>query len=163
MSIFNPAVDWIMKMEGGLHDDPNDPGGLTNLGIALARHPNMTAQEIRALTVVTAAPIYYREYWVPMHGNDLPEWAGWVALDCAVNQGVGEASLVLQRAAGVVADGVLGPETLGAVAHARPKQFLAAFTAERDVAYSASASWKRYGDGWVRRAALAALEAVAYA
>ena len=163
MSIFNPAVDWIMSMEGGLHDDPNDPGGLTNLGIALERHPNMTAQQIRALTPVTAAPVYYREYFVPMHGPDLPDWAAWVALDCAVNQGVGEATLILQRVAGVVADGSIGPITLAAVARQPPKQFLAAFTAARDIVYSNSRSWRRYGDGWVTRATLAALEAITHA
>jgi lysozyme family protein len=160
MSIFNLAVDWIMSMEGGLHDDPNDPGGLTNLGIALERHPTMTAQQIRDLTPVTAAPIYYREYWVPMHCDDLPDWAAWVALDCAVNQGVHEAALILQCAAGVAVDGVIGPQTIGAVARADPKQFLAAFTAARDIAYSNSQSWQRYGEGWVRRATLAALEAI---
>ena len=162
-NIFNAAVDWIMQMEGGLHDDPNDPGGLTNLGIALERHPEMTAQQIRALTPVTAAPIYYREYFVPMHGPELPDWAAWVALDSAVNQGVHEATLILQRAAGVIADGQIGPITLQAVGRADEKRFLATFTAQRDIAYSNSHSWRRYGDGWVTRATLAALEAITHA
>jgi len=159
-TIFNAAVGWIMSIEGGLHDDPKDPGGLTNLGIALAFHPELTPEQIRALTPVTAAPIYYKQYWQPMHGDELPPWAAWVALDAAVNQGVGEATQVLQRAASVAVDGVIGPETLRAVARYPPKQFLASFTSERDIAYSESPHWKRYGDGWIRRATLAALEAI---
>jgi len=159
-SIFNAAVDWIMVQEGGLHDDPNDPGGLTNLGIALAFHPELTPEQIRALTPVTAAPIYYKQYWQPMHGDELPPWAAWVALDCAVNQGVGEATLILQKAAATPADRVIGPLTLAAVRRQTPKEFLAAFTAGRDVRYTSSARWRRYGNGWVHRATLAALEAI---
>jgi lysozyme family protein len=151
-----------MSIEGGLHDDPHDPGSLTNLGIALAFHPNMTPAQIRALTPVTAAPIYYKEYWQPMQGDELPPWAAWVALDAAVNQGVGEATLILQRSAGVVADHIIGPLTLAAVRREPPKQFLAAFTAGRDVRYTSSAQWRRYGSGWVKRATLAALEALAH-
>lgn len=162
MSIVDAAIDWIMTQEGGLHYDPKDPGGLTNLGIALERHPELTAAQIRALTPVTAVPIYYREYWQPMRCDELPPWAGWVAMDCAVNQGVGEATILLQRTVGVSADGQIGPATLAAVARQKPKDFLARFTAARDIRYSSSSSWQRYGEGWVKRATLAALEAITW-
>ena len=157
--VFQAAVLWIIHEEGGLHDDPNDPGALTNLGVALAQHPEMTADQIRHLTVGQAIDIYEAQYWAPVCGDYLPPYAAWVALDCAVNQGTGECRLLLQKAAQVPQDGKLGPQTIAAIRSADPEDFLAAFTAARDVRYSQSSRWQSYGDGWVKRATLAAIKA----
>ncbi len=35
MSIFSTAHDYMMKNEGGLSENPADPGGVTNYGISL--------------------------------------------------------------------------------------------------------------------------------
>lgn len=159
VSVFQPAVLWIIKEEGGLHDDPADHGGITNMGIALAEHPEMTADDIRHLSIAQAIDIYRAQYWNAICGNLLPDYAAWVALDCAVNQGAGEARLLLQKAAGIAQDGVIGPASIAAIHGADPEGFLASFTAARDVRYSRSPKWQLYGDGWVRRATLAAIKA----
>lgn len=162
-NVFDSAVLWVIKEEGGLHDDPKDPGGLTNMGIALAEHPEMTADQIRHLTIGQAIAIYEAKYWRPVSGDDLPPYAAWVAFDCGVNQGTGEARLLLQQVARVAQDGIIGPATLRAITGLKPLDFLASFTAARDIRYSASSRWKDYADGWVKRATLAALEAAKWA
>ena len=50
IATFDRAVHFVLAQEGGLVDDPADPGGLTHFGIALAEHPHMSAEQIRSLT-----------------------------------------------------------------------------------------------------------------
>lgn len=163
MSIFSKAVLWVIQREGGLHDDPADPGGLTNMGIALKRHPELTADQLRNLTIGQAMGIYHAQYWLPIGGDNLPAAAGFAGLDAAVNQGGHEAILMLQEAAGVEQDGQLGPKTLEALRVRAPDDFLERFTAARIDHYSRDAGWKEYGKGWTRRAVAAALEASKWA
>ncbi len=159
MTTFDRAVRFVLRQEGGLVDDPADPGGLTNMGIALAEHPHMTADQIRSLTVDQAIEIYHHEYWVPIHGDDLPGGIDFAALDCAVNQGVRGCIQLMQQGANVDPDGIVGPATLGALRQAPETELLAAFTALRIERYSMDAGWKRFGRGWTHRAVLAAVEA----
>ena len=62
-SQFLPAINFVLLYEGGLIDNPNDPGGLTNFGIALSKHPELTADQIRSLTKDAAIAIYQKSYW----------------------------------------------------------------------------------------------------
>lgn len=163
IATFDRAVEFVLQQEGGLVDDPNDPGGLTNFGIALHEHPEMTADQIRSLTRDQAIEIYHHEYWVPIDGDALPAPLDFAALDCAVNQGVRASIQLMQQAAGVDPDGVLGPVTLGALRSADPSELLAAFTAMRVERYSVQPEWRRFGNGWTHRAILASLEAINHA
>ncbi len=163
ITTFDRAVRFVLQQEGGLVDDPHDPGGLTNFGIALAEHPHMTADQIRSMTADEAIAIYHADYWVPIQGDSLPLGIDFAALDCAVNQGVRGAIQMMQQAGGVTVDGVLGPETLGALRQIDATDLLAKFTALRIERYSVQADWRRYARGWTHRATLAALEAISHA
>ena len=57
MADFQLALAFTLKQEGGLVDNPADPGGLTNYGIALNVHPELTADDIRTMTPERAAAI----------------------------------------------------------------------------------------------------------
>lgn len=87
MSDFQIAVALVLKHEGGLVDDPNDPGGLTNFGIALNRHPELTADDIRNMTKERAAEIYQQQYWSAAMEQEPDQRMGNAMLDTAVNQG----------------------------------------------------------------------------
>ena len=163
IATFDRAVHFVLEQEGGLVDDPADPGGLTHFGIALAEHPHMTADQIRSLTVDEAIAIYHSEYWVPIEGDALPMGIDFAALDCAVNQGVRGCVQFMQGAARVTVDGIIGPATLGALRAVPPIELLARFTALRIERYSVQPEWKRFGNGWTHRAILASLEAVNHA
>ena len=163
IATFDRAVHFVLQQEGGLVDDPHDPGGLTNFGIALAEHPHMTADQIRNMTAAEAIEIYHTEYWVPISGDDLPAGIDFAALDCAVNQGVRGCIQMMQQAGGVTVDGVLGPETLGALRQIDATDLLATFTALRIERYSVQPEWKRFGNDWTHRAVLASLEALNHA
>jgi len=55
LSKFDEIIEVVLKHEGGLVDDPDDPGGLTNLGISQRAYPN---EDIRGLTVERAKELY---------------------------------------------------------------------------------------------------------
>ncbi len=154
-SEFRYAVEEVLRSEGGLVDDPRDPGGLTNYGISKRAYPSL---DIAKLTRDDAIAIYHRDYWLAAKCDQLPPALGVVVFDAAVNQGVSRAIQMLQSAIGVTVDGVIGPQTISR-AKLAPKTALVAFTTERILHYAGLPTWKTYGKGWTSRAIRAALGA----
>lgn len=105
------AIDFVLSYEGGLVDNPADPGGLTNFGISSRSYPTV---DIRNLTRSDAEAIYRRDYWDAIHGDELPGPLAIAVFDSAVNQGAGTAKRMLQIALNVTVDGVIGPKTIKA-------------------------------------------------
>lgn len=151
------ALKHVLHFEGGYSDHPSDPGGATNLGITKEvlerfRGHAVTKQEVRDLTHDEAARIYVAYYWAPCRCDELPEGIDLAVFDCAVNQGVGRAARFLQQAAGVTADGAIGPKTIAAVVAAKPQALLTEFMARRMESYgSLQKLFKVFGLGWSRR------------
>lgn len=125
------AIDFVLSYEGGLVDNPADPGGLTNWGISSRSYPSV---DIRNLTRDGAAEIYKRDYWDAVHGDELPGPLAIAVFDSAVNQGAGTARRLLQIALGVDADGIIGPRTVKA-AHEGGIDAVVSFLAKRAVRY----------------------------
>jgi lysozyme family protein len=160
---FARAMAYILRpdVEGGLSDDPLDPGGLTNLGYSIRAHPEMTPAEIRALTPATVGPLYQRDYWTPIHGDELPDPTGFALFDVAVNSGVPEAIKLLQRALNITVDGVMGPQTIRAACVAAPKNLVRDLSDARLDLMEAQPEYSRFGKGWRRRVIQTAIEAFA--
>lgn len=154
---FQKAVEFVLKHEGGLVDDPRDPGGLTNFGISRRAYPDA---DIRGMTRKQAVEIYHRDYWLPVSGDSLPEPVALILFDMAVNMGRDRAVRVLQRACKVKEDGRLGPQTIAACVAQRDGLPLA-LTRERILAYAETANFNIYRRGWVNRSLAAMQEASA--
>lgn len=163
MDRFPEALTFLLRddIEGGLVDDPKDPGGLTNCGISLAAHPELGAETIRKLkkTDPLVGDLYRREYWVPARCGDVPYKVGLVLFDASVQHGVrgnlakGDRGAVdlLQEAAGATVDGDFGPKTLQRVM-ARPASDLAArFLRVRLTYYQGLSNWPHAKNGWMER------------
>lgn len=160
MSFANAVAFVLARETGKLTENPNDPGGLTRWGIALARHPELTADQIRNMTQEGAAQIYAGpQYWDAIDGDRLPDYLHTPMLDSAVVQGPEVAIRSLQSALYVPVDGAIGDHTLAAAAAGVPKEVLARFTAARIHHFSLNSNWVANEDGWTTRAAWAALEA----
>ena len=125
---FDEAFTRTLGHEGGLVDDPRDPGGLTNWGISQRSYPN---EDIRSLNVDRARAIYLRDYWGPAGCDAVPDAIKADLFDMAVNAGVKTAIKALQRAVGEVQDGVIGPRTLQALASMPPDRLRLRFNAAR--------------------------------
>lgn len=150
MTSFDRAIQFVLESEGGISEDPNDPGGLTRWGISSRQYPGI---DIRKLTREGAIELYHRDYWMPIHGDALPPQVSLILMDAAVNQGVSTAIRMLQNALGVKADGVVGPLTLGAVASSDLTKLINEFVARRAYAYGLTPAFMRFGLGWSRRLA----------
>jgi lysozyme family protein len=57
---FERALAFTLRWEGGLSQDPDDPGGTTKYGISARAHPEV---DVRNLTLEDAKEIYRKEYW----------------------------------------------------------------------------------------------------
>ena len=155
---FEIALKALLKHEGGYVNHKDDPGGMTNLGVTKRVWEEWVGhavdeQTMRGLTPDAVAPLYKKRYWDAVHGDDLPSGVDLVVFDCAVNSGVGRASKLLQRAAGVTDDGKIGPGTLQAVMAADPKELVAAFCDQRQAFLEALPTFATFGKGWSRRVA----------
>lgn len=113
------VLGWVLKSEGLLSDDLVDKGGLTNFGLTRQFLETVTArtwtdEQIRALTRETALSVY--RLWLKMRRLDqLPEdfLLAWIVIDFAVHSGDRTAIRAVQKALGVVQDGIAGSETQG--------------------------------------------------
>lgn len=147
---FDRAIKFVLDREGGLVNDPNDPGGITKYGISKRAYPSL---DIASLTREDAIAIYRRDYWSACKCDQLPPAVACVVFDAAVNQGTHAATIALQNALGIKADGVIGQQTLAQAKALDGKELVGELIARRMVAYGSIANFSRYGLGWSRRLA----------
>lgn len=93
-------------------DVDGDSGGLTKFGLDQASHPHL---DIANLTPITAAAEYTKE-WSDSHAAQMPWPVNLAYFDVWVNAGGSQAAKLLQRAVGSADDGVLGPNSMKALA-----------------------------------------------
>lgn len=146
--IFVASIGRILGHEGGYVNNPADPGGETNWGIAKRSYPNV---DIRSLTRDGAIDIYYRDFWPLCNMFDGP--LAFQMLDAAINHGMGNASRFLQRAVGVADDGHIGPVTVTTVRAMDINDVIMLFLAERAEFYTKLTTFDKFGRGWIRRIA----------
>ncbi len=85
---FRKSLEFVLAKEGGYVNDPKDPGGETNYGIAKRFHPDL---DIKNLTPEQAAQIYASEYWDRAGCDSLPFPVCTAVFDSSVNVGVSRA------------------------------------------------------------------------
>lgn len=95
---FDRAMAFVFRWEGGLVDDPDDPGGLTNYGISFKYHGYLGRDGVKNMTPQKAAAIYRVEYWDRVGGDKLPWPLNLAAFDAAINPGLARALAFLDRA-----------------------------------------------------------------
>lgn len=151
---FDQAFERLIAHEGGYVNHPDDPGGETNWGItARTARANGYTGSMRELTRRQAREIYRVAYWGRARADDYDPAIGFQLFDAAVNHGIGNAIRFLQRAVGVVDDGIVGPQTVAAINSMQTTDVLARFNAERLDFYTRLSTWPSFGRGWVRRVA----------
>ncbi len=153
MDIFEKAIEFVLKHEGGYVFDPHDPGGETNFGISKKAYPNLNIKE---LTEEQAKAIYKRDYWDKIKGDELPHVVAFALLDTAINCGVFKASMWLQLSLnllckkGLKMDGVIGPKTVAALEEcSKPK--IVMYVLYLRLRHYLSLENDRFFRGWVER------------
>lgn len=137
MNKFDIAVYYVFEREGGLVNNPNDPGGITNFGISfrfLKAIPSerlklygiysIEPEEIINLTSQKAKAIYKGEFWDHANFGDIYDQDNCnFIFDMAVNMGINPAIKCAQRACwavmkerGIISDdGILGQNTISMI------------------------------------------------
>ena len=120
-------MQFILKRKGGISAHPADRGGATNRGVTMAtfRHfygTDRTADDLRAMTETQWLRIFREGYWNRWQAdriasqslaNILVDWV-WASGSHGITRP--------QRLLGVTADGIVGEQTLAALAARDPEQ-----------------------------------------
>ena len=147
---FDQAFETLIGHEGGYVNHPRDPGGETKFGISKRQYPG---ENIKEMTLVRAKDIYQRDYWWKAGCDLVPDCVKFDLFDTAVNAGPGTAIRMLQRAVGVVDDGVIGPKTMQALGNVDPERLDKRFNGHRLQFMSSLSTWQTFGRGWANRIA----------
>lgn len=167
MAKFELAIDAVLKNEGGLSNHPLDSGQITNFGISFSFYktikPDATVLDIKNLTSAQAIDLYEKYFWLPNKYNLITnQQVANKVFDMAVNMGAEMANKCLQRAIfastgyNLAQDGIIGPQTLGAVNRADPGAVLPALKSEAAGYYryliAKNPSLDVFSRGWLHRA-----------
>lgn len=157
--MFDRALAFVLDAEGGYSNDPDDHGGATNFGVtqdAYDRYRRRVGSPPRPVDEITGVEVraVYEWYWTQAQCNLLPYPVNVVVFDTAVNSGPVQARRLLQQAAGVLADGILGPKSLAAVAARQPGALAEDMLWERQQFYvriAQSPGQLKFLRGWLNR------------
>lgn len=155
---FKRSLAKVLVHEGGKVDDKNDPGGRTNQGViqrtydAWRRRKGLKTRDVWLMTNDERDAIYREQYWDLIKGDLLAPGVSYVVFDGAVNSGVKQSVIWLQRALGVNADGIVGNQTIDALNNHPDHDKLIADILRRRMAFlQALKTWKFYKNGWTSR------------
>ena len=152
MADFNKAIATILKHEGGYVNDPDDPGGETNMGITKRDFPHL---DIINLTVEQAKEIYKENYWDTINGDDITnQTVATQIFDFGVNAGVKRSSLKVQEILDVGVDGIIGYQTITVLNSYNPEVFVYKFKLKRIEYYTQLArrmSLRKFLYAWIKR------------
>ena len=153
-SDYKECLDLVLKSEGGWVNNPNDPGGETNLGVTKAvweeyvGHPVTT---MKNLTKDDVAPLYEQKYWRACYGEVLPRGLDFIVFSMGVNAGPGRSVKLLQQSIGCVPDGVIGPATRSLICASNTATLIAKFSEVRREYYRSLKTFPIFGKGWLSR------------
>lgn len=159
MTAFDSALALVLQEEGGRVDDRRDPGGRTNEGVtqrtfdAWRKAHGEPLTDVYTISSAEVAAIYRNAYADPIRFDDLPAGVAYAVFDDAVNSGVHEGVLELQRALGVAADGQIGVLTLSAAAKADPSALIGKLCDGRLTFLRRLKAFVTFGRGWSARVA----------
>ena len=95
---FRESLQFVLKWEGFISNDPHDPGGLTIWGISYKSHPKEVLEMERLINAVKkqeafaiAEKIYYENYWLKIESDKEKFPWNLILFDTAVNCGVSRA------------------------------------------------------------------------
>jgi len=154
MSDFKECLELVLKSEGSWVNNPNDPGGETNLGVTkrvweeYVGHP---VESLKNLTKEDVAPLYEQKYWRPTYCEVLPRGLSLLIFSMGINAGPGRGVKLLQSCIGCVADGVIGPRTMELIKSANVADLIQKYSNARRDYYKSLKTFSIFGKGWLSR------------
>lgn len=151
---FQAFTDEVIRIEGGYVNDPDDPGGETKYGITkrLAMAHGYSGRMID-MTQIEAKELYRKSFWNNSLAANIMNDSAFNIYLLSIHSGNKQAMVILQRAVGVTADGLIGPATLNAVSQSSESLLIEALcyrTLDFYVLISPKTRYK-YLQGWRNR------------
>ena len=157
---YDKCLEMILHHEGGYVNHPKDPGGMTNLGVTKRVYEEWVGHEVdedtmRGLTPEDVGPIYKKNYWDKIKGDQLPAGLDLCIFDFGVNAGTGRAAKFIQKIVGTAVDGGIGPNSLKKIDAYVEKHgiedVVKTYQSDRQKYYEKLKHFKTFGRGWTRR------------
>lgn len=180
--IFEQAIAVVLRHEGHIANDPDDPGGYTVYGISLRaakqlgdldgdgwaeldldHDGDVDIDDMQSVTLSEAKAFYKKAYWRPVY-ETLPPVIAVKLFDFAVNMGHSQAHKLIQRAVRaanpsgerLIDDGIIGRRSLKGIKSCDPDVLLAALRSEAAGFYRSLAAanhrMNKFLNGWLNRA-----------
>lgn len=166
MANFEIIMPWLLYQEDS-HAHPGeivnlgDGEGFTRLGITSKVFGNLMPSDFFTTmsftnAIQSAKTLYKNQYWYHINGDQInSDEVAALVLSFAVNKNIPVAVKTLQRALGVVQDGVLGLITINELNQKDPIAVAKLFRAEWEDFYRADValnpSKQKFLDGWINR------------
>ena len=148
MDTFKRALEAVFSVEGGFSNDPNDPGGVTNLGVTQATYNawrdlrGLPRQPVRKISRDEAELVYKDLFWRPYAAEwdraGRPGIALYVFDMYVQHRPVDAGAMVAKHREALMLYPLFG---------------LARLHADRTRFYTGLKTWWRFGRGWMRRIA----------
>lgn len=164
------ALKLIAGSEGGFSDHPKDPGGATMKGVTLKTYSayrqakglaKPSVADLKRIGDTEVEDIFTRQYWAPVHGDELPAGVDIIVADFSFNSGAGQALIELQRVVTALgfstggADGKYGEHTRAAVSAAMrgvgEDRLINAYQDKRLAFMQSLSTWPTFRNGWTIR------------
>lgn len=158
--IWDKACDQVLANEGGYQCLKKDRGNWTSgkvgvgeckgtkYGICAMSYPTL---DIKNLTWDDAKQIYRKDYWYKNKCERLPDALSVALFDYAINSPAKQAIKDLQICLGVVADGIIGNQTIGAANSKPTREVLNEFMLRRLGFMVKKCNWQEFGKTWGER------------
>tara|TARA_B100000035_G_scaffold274231_1_gene250505 strand:- start:1470 stop:1997 length:528 start_codon:yes stop_codon:yes gene_type:complete len=158
---YKKCLELILHHEGGYVNHPKDPGGETNMGVTKRVYDewciteDLAPKEMKDLQFEDVAPIYKKNYWDRVKGDNLPSGLDLCIFDFGVNAGTGRAAKFIQSIIGTTVDGGIGPNTLKTleayISVEGLEATIDAYQDKRQEYYESLSTFETFGKGWTRR------------
>lgn len=159
MAKFDLYAPILKKLEGGFVDDPDDAGGATMAGVTLATFrtifgKNKTVEDLKNITDAQWKKIM-KVYWDACNADKIENQSiANIVVDWNINSGA-DGRKGVQKALGLVADGIFGKLTLAALNGKTPECIHCKIRRARinfyDELVQRKPSQKKFYKGWMNR------------
>lgn len=160
MGVFESALQFVLKSEGGYSDHKFDRGGATNKGItqnnydSFRRAKKLPIRSVKDIADDEVSEIYRSMFWDTARCGRLPAQLALVHFDSAVQHGPRRAVKFLQQALDTPSDGVWGGQTekaLGKIDDTTVRKYMDIRHGFYDRIIAADSTQSVFAKGWDNR------------
>ena len=162
--VFVEALSLTLGFEGGVSDDKDDLGGLTNMGVTqdtyneYRKRIGKPTQTVTKITKAEVSDLYHKLFWLPSGCDTMPEAIAKLVFDTAVNCGTYRGAVILQNILGGRHDGIWDDRDLNNLKYYLSKhsesKLVSTYLDSRANFHKHRAQYKNQGkflEGWLNR------------